>query len=433
MHVAHAGDMPTTPVSLSMPRTSRASSRPGPAGTPARHEARHRRGFWVVVGAFLVLMAFTTLPTPLYPLYQRLDGFPTFVITVVFAAYGFGVMAGLYLAGHVSDYLGRRRVLLAATGVELVSAVLFVLLHDTTSLLIARFLCGLGIGAVTATATAHLAELHAVGRPGSDSGFASVVAGAVNTGGLALGPLVAGLLTQWLPAPLVLPYAVWVVLLLVALGALLLAPETVERRGPRPAYRPQRVRVDPHVRAEFSAAAVAAAAAFSVLGLFTSLTASFVGGTLGVHSRLVTGSIVFGVIGASAVSQVVLGRRDVRLRLRAGMALMGAGLVLVAVGAWTTTLAVFVVSGVLAGAGVGLVFNVALTTAGTLASAGRRGETLAGMFLAAYAGITVPVIAAGVALTWFPAPGVLVVFAAVVLVAVLTSTTRMLAHTRPSP
>src|SRR3954447_26500938 len=140
--------------------------------------ARHRRGFWVVVGAFAVLMAFTTLPTPLYPLYQQLDGFPTFVITLIFAAYGFGVMGGLYLAGYVSDYLGRRCVLLAATAVEIVSAVLFVILQDTAGLLVARFLCGLGIGAVTATATAHLAELHSVGRPGDDGRFASVVAGA---------------------------------------------------------------------------------------------------------------------------------------------------------------------------------------------------------------------------------------------------------------
>ena len=101
--------------------------------------ASHRRGFWVVVGAFAVTMAFTTLPTPLYPLYQQVDGFPTFVITLIFAAYGIGVMSGLYLAGHVSDYVGRRRVLLAATAVELVSAVMFVLLQDTASLLVARF------------------------------------------------------------------------------------------------------------------------------------------------------------------------------------------------------------------------------------------------------------------------------------------------------
>jgi len=237
------------------------SQRPARTHHDEASRARHRRGFWVVVGAFTVLMAFTTLPTPLYPLYQQLDGFPTFVITVIFAAYGLGVMSGLYLAGHVSDYLGRRRVLLAATAVELASAVMFVLLQDTASLLVARFLCGLGIGAVTATATAHLAELHAVGRPDADGRFASVTAGAVNTGGLALGPLVAGLLTQFLPHPLTVPYAVWVVLLVLAFVALLVAPETVDRPAERPAYRPQRVSVEPAARPHFSAAAVAAGAA----------------------------------------------------------------------------------------------------------------------------------------------------------------------------
>ncbi|NHA69280.1 MFS transporter [Phycicoccus flavus] len=390
----------------------------------------HRRGFGVVAAAFLVLMAFATLPTPLYPAYQRLDGFPTVVITVIFAAYGFGVMAGLYLVGHVSDVLGRRPVLLAATAVELVSAVMFLALHDTASLLVARFVCGVGIGAVTATATAHLAELHAVGRPDADPGVAPVVAGSVNTGGLALGSLAAGLLTEWLPHPLEVPYAVWVVVLVAAFLGLLTVPETVHHDGPRPRYRPQKVAVEPAARPRFAAAAVAAAAAFCVLGLFTSLTASFVGGTLGVRSRLVTGAVVFGVIGASALVQALLGRRSPAARLRMGTVLMTAGLLLVAAAALLTSLPVFVVAGLACGAGLGLLFTVGLATAGAVASEGRRGETLAGMFLAAYAGITVPVIATGVALTWFPAPDVLVAFAAVVLVVVLVSTTLMRRHLR---
>ncbi len=389
--------------------------------------ARHGRGFWIVVAVFAVLMAFTTLPTPLYPLYQQRDGFPTFVITLIFAAYGFGVMAGLYLAGHVSDYLGRRRVIIAAAAIELASAVMFVLLADTTSLLIARFLCGIGIGALTATATAHLSELRGVARPHQDGSFASTVAGVVNTGGLALGPLVAGLLTQWLPAPLTVPFAVWVVLVVIALVAMLLVPETVPAHTERPPYRPQQVHIDEAARPVFAATAVAAASAFSVLGVFTSLTASFVGGTLHHHSRLLSGAIVFGVLGASALSQIVLGSRSVGLRLRTGMALMATGLALVAVASLTESLALFVVAGVLAGAGVGLVFNVALATSARVSSPQHRGGTLAGMFLAAYAGITVPVIAAGLALTWFPAVGVLATFALVVLVAVLASTGRMIA------
>lgn len=182
-------------------------------------------------------------------------------------------------------------------------------------------------------------------------------------------------------------------------------------------------------RAAFAAAAVGAAAAFSVLGFFTSLTASFVGGTLHQHSRLLAGAIVFGVIGGSAVSQLIFVRLTARRRLQVGMALMTVGLVLVAVAALTRSLPLFIVAGVLAGSGVGLVFNAAIATASTIASPEHRGETLAGMFLASYAGITVPVIAVGVAVTRFPPIAVLVVFAAIVLAAVLLSTSRMLRQT----
>ncbi|RKT78950.1 putative MFS family arabinose efflux permease [Terracoccus luteus] len=392
--------------------------------------ARHAQGFWVVVAVFGLVMAFATLPTPLYPLYQQRDGFPTAVITLIFAAYGVGVMAGLYLTGHLSDHLGRRRVLLVATAVELVSAAMFALSAGTAVLLVARLVCGLGIGALTSTATAHLGELWSVARPDDGGRFAGVVAGAVNTGGLALGSVAAGLLTQWLPAPLTLPYVVWAVLIALALVALTRVPETVpdETRAPenRPPYRPQRVGVEPSARPAFTAAAVAAAAAFSVLGLFTSLTASFLGTTLHEQSRLLSGAVVFGVIGASALSQIALGSASLRARTAWGRGLLVGGLLLVAAGSLALSLPLFVVAGVLAGAGVGLVFNVALASAATASSPEHRGETLAGMFLFAYTGITVPVVVAGLAITWVDPRLVIVVYALVALVGALAGTTRLL-------
>ena len=62
--------------------------------SPARvrsSRARHRLGFWIVAITFLLVMAYSTVPTPLYPLYQQRDGFPVSVITVIFAAYAVGV------------------------------------------------------------------------------------------------------------------------------------------------------------------------------------------------------------------------------------------------------------------------------------------------------------------------------------------------------
>jgi MFS family permease len=73
---------------------------------------RNGAGLWAVVFAFVAVMAFSTVPTPLYALYQARDGFSTVVVTVIFAAYAVGVMLALFLGGHVSDWLGRRRALL---------------------------------------------------------------------------------------------------------------------------------------------------------------------------------------------------------------------------------------------------------------------------------------------------------------------------------
>ena len=62
----------------------------------------------LIGAAFAITMLGTTLPTPLYPLYEKAFGFGELVTTVVFAAYAVGVTAALLVFGHWSDQLGRR-------------------------------------------------------------------------------------------------------------------------------------------------------------------------------------------------------------------------------------------------------------------------------------------------------------------------------------
>lgn len=156
----------------------------------------HGPGFWTIAAAFLTTMAFSTVPTPLYAIYQQRDGFPTFLITVIFAAYAVGVMASLYLAGHVSDWLGRRQVALLAVLAEVVAALIFLFWPEVPGLLIARFVSGVGVGILTATATAHLSELRKIARPDEDPSRSALISSMVNLGGLAFGPLIGGLLAS---------------------------------------------------------------------------------------------------------------------------------------------------------------------------------------------------------------------------------------------
>lgn len=393
----------------------------------------HNAGFWIVALTFLLVMAYSTVPTPLYPLYQQRDGFPTFVITAIFAAYAVGVIASLYLAGHVSDWLGRRRILVIAVLVSALSAVLFLMFQEVPGLIVARLVNGASIGMLTATATAHLGELRATAKPSENAVVAASVSGAANLGGLSLGPLIGGLFAEFLPDPLMLPHLVFLVILIVAAVVLMLVPETVSVPEQAPRYRPQRLSVPSGAKRPFVAAAVAAFSGFAVFGLFTSLAPTLLVVTFQASDHLLAGATSFSVFAAAALGQLLLVRVGVRLQLGIAAVACALGLVLVATGAVLPQIVVFVLGGIIAGFGVGLLFKGSIATAVSLADPARKGETLALIFLVAYSGLALPVLLVGAALAFEPPTPVLLVFVALVLVATVTAATLMRRRTRPAP
>src|ERR1700683_4598902 len=195
-----------------------------PAGLSRR---RHAMGFWLAGYVFAITIAFSAVPAPLYILYQARDHFGPLLVTIIFSVYALGVAASLFLVGHVSDWLGRRRILLLAIATNMASGLAFLLWPAVPGLIIGRIISGVSIGMLTATATAYLSELHAEARPGAPRTRAEIVAAAASLGGLGLGPLVAGFLAQYAGAPLVVPYLVFEVLMLAGGVALTFTPETV--------------------------------------------------------------------------------------------------------------------------------------------------------------------------------------------------------------
>ncbi|BCJ51236.1 MFS transporter [Actinoplanes sp. NBRC 14428] len=353
--------------------------------------------FWSIAAVFAISMAFSTVPTPLYPIYQAEDGFTAFTVTVVFAAYAVGVVTSLLLAGHISDWTGRRRVLLAAIGFESLAAVLFLARPDLPGLLTARFVTGLGVGMMAATATAYLLELHAAHRPGAGRGRFELVSAAANLGGLGAGTLVAGALAQFVSAPLRTPYVVFLVLLALSAVAVLAAPETVAVPAVAPRYRPQRIRIAASDRAGYLTAALGAFAAFAVFGLFTSLAPSFVAGSLHHPGRLLAGVVAFAVFGAAATAQAASGSLTPARRFTAGLAAEATGLIVLGAGMNLPSLTIFLLGGVIAGAGAGLLFKAAVGTVAATAAPAVRGEALAGLFLIAYLGLIGPALGLGIA------------------------------------
>jgi MFS family permease len=173
--------------------------------------------FALATGAFFVTMLGTTLPTPLYPLFEERYEFGPLLVTVIFGIYAFGVIGGLILFGNLSDRLGRKPLLLLGLGLSAASALLFLVAGSLVPVYAARVVSGLSAGIFTGTATAYIIDLAPVGRR-----LASFVAVFANLGGLGTGTLLSGLLAEWAADPLRTPFAVDLGLVAVAAAGLLL-------------------------------------------------------------------------------------------------------------------------------------------------------------------------------------------------------------------
>jgi MFS family permease len=381
---------------LHIPRQSRRQSggshlgQPSPTGRKDRAVPR-RTAFWLLALVLTATMLGTTLPTPLYVIYQSRWHFSAALVTVTFAVYAAAVIATLLLAGRSSDQAGRKPVLAVALGASALSTVVFILAPDLGALIAARIVSGLSAGLMTGTATATLTEL----VPATASRRASLVATAANMAGLGLGPLVAGLFAQYAPDPTRLVFEFYLAVLAVAGLILLLVPETVRVRT-RPALRFAGLGVPERGRGEFIAAGVAAFAAFALLGLFSSLVPGFIAGQLHQGNHAVQGAVVFLLLAVATGTQVAVSRFNSNRVILAGLGLFLAALGLIVAALAMSGMALFLAGTVTGGVAVGAIFLGSLATANRLAPAERRGHALSAFFVACYLGLIIPVVGVGV-------------------------------------
>jgi MFS family permease len=351
---------------------------------------RTKLAFPLLAFTFAALMVGTTMPTPMYALYSARMHFDVLTTTVVFAMYAGGVLAALLAFGRWSDAVGRRPMLLLAIAFAIGSAGVFLAATGTDDLLLGRLLSGLSAGVATGTATAAVIEA----APQEWRGRAAAIATVANIGGLGLGPLLAGLLVQYAPAPLKLAFVVHIGLMLLAAASVAIAPETSPRSG-RIGW--QRLSVPVEVRTVFVIAATAAFAGFAVLGLFNAVSPSFLAGILGIGNHAVAGAIVCSLSAASACAQLAAGRINANRAVAAGCGVLVIGMLIIAASLQFSSLTLLILGALVAGAGQGVSFSRGLAAVAELTPPDRRAEVSSTYFVVAYVAISLPVVGEGLA------------------------------------
>ena len=353
-------------------------------------KTKTRLAFGMLAYAFAAIMVGTTLPTPMYALYGEQMHFAVLTTTVIYATYAGGVLFALLAFGRWSDAIGRRPVLLAGVAFAVASAAVFLVAHSVSMLLVGRVLSGLSAGIFTGTATAAVIEA----APENWRTRAAAVATVANIGGLGTGPLLAGLLVEYAPAPLHLSFIVHIVLALLAGAAVLIVPETSQRTG---SIGVQRLSVPAEVRTVFVIAALAAFAGFAVTGLFTAVAPSFLSQVVGITNHAVAGLIACSIFAASAVAQVAARTMNPQRAVAIGCAILVAGMVILAVALHFSSLAGLIAAAVVSGIGQGISFSRGLAAVAERTPPGRRAEVSSTYFVVAYVAISLPVVGEGLA------------------------------------
>jgi predicted MFS family arabinose efflux permease len=182
------------------------------------------------VFALFAVAAGTNVPTPLLLVYQERLQLSPEVLTALFGSYAAGLVPALFLAGPLSDRLGRRRVAIPGIALSAVASLAFAAAGGSLELLFAaRFLQGVVSGVVFSVGSAWVGELSLASGEGAGGRRAAFAM----TAGFSLGPLASGLLGQYAPAPTVLPYLLHTALACVGLLLATRLPETVDLHGRR--------------------------------------------------------------------------------------------------------------------------------------------------------------------------------------------------------
>jgi MFS family permease len=360
----------------------------------ARLELSRSATICTVAAMIGVLFAGSTVLTPLYVIYKQQFGFSQISLTLIYAVYIVGNLIALLLFGRLSDQIGRRPIAAAALGLAIVSALVFLFARGIASLDLGRILSGLAIGVGAGTGTAWLAELIAE----ESKSRATVIATSANFVGLGIGALVAGVLAEYAPWPLHLPFIAYLVALCLVAGLVSLAHETVSRpprARQRPSIRP-RVALPPEIRARFVAPAVTGFGSMALVGFYAALAPTLLAEHLHIVNHAVAGAIFLEL--AVVVAGTIAATQSLRSQtvMLSGLMLMLPTVALLVAAQLEASMAILIVATAVCAIAAGLGYRGSLQVTNQIAPEDRRAEVVSSYLICAFAGNALPVIGIGV-------------------------------------
>jgi MFS family permease len=352
---------------------------------------RSRNSGWPVAAAAVFVSGWGGNQfTPLLAMYRD-SGLSVVTVDALLGAYVLGLVPGLLTAGAQSERYGRKPLMIAATVLSLVSSCLLAI-GGVGWIAVGRFVTGLAVAVAMAVGSTWVVELSV--RAGATHAAGMRRAALWLTLGFGFGAGVAGVLAQWAPAPMVLPYLVHAVLAGLCLVALTGVPETRVRAPSRqgttrfagarhPRFRRVVVPMAPWI--------------FGSAGVAYAIMPQLVGDRLGTWGLVYSTLLTVCTLGAGALVQPLARRLDRTTSARGvitSMGVMSLGLVVSVIASLVRSPVVALIAAIVLGAAYGIAIVAGLLELQRLV----RPEELAALtgvyYALAYIGFLLPTVLA---------------------------------------
>jgi MFS family permease len=328
-------------------------------------------------------------PTPIYRLYRETLGLTPFTITFIFAVYSLTMIAAFLTIARLSDYVGRKPMILLALVLNAVALLLFFVAESGGMLVAARAVQGVATGVALATLGAVITDT----APRWAATLNSVTAFV----GLALGALISGVFIAFAPWPTHLVYAVLLGVTLVEMVVLAWTAETVSSKaGAWSGIRPK-LTVPAAAAVPMARLFPLTLSAWALGGFYLSLMPSLMIEATGIRSPLVGAAVVSALMVSGGLSSFATRDLDAGKTVRASAAFLAAGIVLTLFAIAAGSPGAMFFGTIVVGLGFGASYGASLRVLLPLASSHERAGLLSAYFVESYLAFALPAVVAGLA------------------------------------
>ena len=347
----------------------------------------------------------TALASPLYPIYQAAWKLRPSDITHIFVLYMFGVLISLLFLGRLTQRFGFLPILRAGLIVMTTGVVVSALAWNVPSFMFARLLIGMASGMITTSASVGMVQA----SPGKDPRRIAALTTVAMTLGFGIGPLLGGVMAQWVPQPLVtayIPTTLMGALAIYALFQLRAEPvakpldehdpqATADNTRPLAGWMPKMTFPPARGRRQFWLASMGAFSAFGMFSLYSSLAPSFMKELVPWSGPAVSGLSIAMILFLSSAFQYAvrnLKTKSVVLTSETALALCN---VLLMLTIWTGEAWLFIAAVLVTSFGHGLANVGGMGVVAKLTSPAERAGLLSSYLIIGYMGTIVPIMAVG--------------------------------------